>query len=98
MSDYRISRKALADLDAIYRYTRQEWSEDQAAKYYTELSTAIKSLPNLPAFIVRNYNAVKPGLLGLYIGHHIIFYRKHTDGTVWVYRILHERMDFGRHL
>ena len=98
MSDYKISRKAIADLDAIYRYTRQEWSEEQAAKYYTELYTAIKSLPNLPTFIVRNYSSVRLGLLGLYVGRHIIFYRKHSDGTIWVDRILHERMDFARHL
>ena len=41
---------------------------------------------------------LKPGLMGHKVGHHIIVYRKHRDGSIWVVRILHERMDYQRHL
>ncbi|MBP3257945.1 MAG: hypothetical protein J6M23_08145 [Bacteroidales bacterium] len=32
------------------------------------------------------------------VGHHIIFFKKHDDGSVWVDRVLHEKMDYQRHL
>jgi toxin ParE1/3/4 len=40
---------------------------------------------------------VRPGYLKRQAGSHVLFYR--LDGqTVDVVRILHQRMDFGRHL
>ena len=30
------------------------------------------------------------------LSHHIIFYTKQADGSVWIDRILHEKMDFQR--
>jgi toxin ParE1/3/4 len=98
MGKIRISKKALADLDGIWEYTVEAWSEEQAILYYRQLYTSIQNLPDLPDYLERNYDAVKPGLCGFYVGHHVIFYKRHRDGTVWVDRILHERMDFLRHL
>jgi toxin ParE1/3/4 len=97
MGKYRISRKAVADLDGIWEYTVGAWSEEQAASYYRQIYTSIQSLPDLPDYLERKYDAVKAGLFGYRVGHHVIFYKRHLDGTVWVDRILHERMDFQRH-
>lgn len=36
--------------------------------------------------------------MGFKVGHHIIFYKKHSDGSIWMDRILHEKMDYQRHL
>ena len=97
MAKIRLSRKAVADLDGIWDYTVETWSEDQAVVYYRQIYTTIQGLNNLPVFLEKEYN-VKPGLFGFKFGHHIVFYKKHKDGSIWVDRILHEKMDYQRHL
>ena len=98
MTKIRLSGKAIADLDGIWDYTAQTWSEEQAVIYYRQIYTAIQGLNSLPAFLEKDYNVIKTGLLGFKVGHHIVFYKKHKDGTTWVDRILHEKMDYQRHL
>ena len=98
MSKIRLSRKAIADLDGIWDYTLETWSEDQAVAYYRQIYTSIQKLNHLPVFLEKKYDVIKPGLMGYKAGHHIIFYKKHNDGSIWIDRILHERMDYQRHL
>ena len=98
MARIGLSRKAISDLDGIWDYTVETWSEDQAVTYYRQIHAAIQSLNSLPDYLVIQYDIIKPGLLGHKVGHHILFYKKHDDGSIWVDRILHERMDYQRHL
>ena len=98
MAKIRLSRKAVSDLDGIWDYTIETWSEDQAVTYYRQIHAAIQSLNSLPDYLVIQYDIINPGLLGHKVGHHILFYKKHDDGSIWVDRILHERMDYQRHL
>ena len=48
MTKIRLSRKAIADLDGIWDYTAQTWSEEQAVIYYRQIYGAIQGLNNLP--------------------------------------------------
>ena len=105
MAKIRLSRKAIADLDGIWDYTAQTWSEDQAVIYYRQIYSAIQGLNSLPVFLERApvfleraYDVVKSGLFGFKVGHHIVFYKKGNDGSISVDRILHEKMDYQRHL
>ena len=98
MAKIRLSRKAIADLEGIWDYTVETWSEEQAVIYYRQIYTTIQGLNNLPAFLEIQYDIIRPGLRGHKVGHHIIFYKKDSDGSIWVDRILHERMDYQRHL
>ena len=98
MAKIRLSRKAIADLDGIWEYTVQTWSEDQAVVYYRQIYNAIQSLDSIPLFLEKKYDIVKPGVLGYRVGHHVIFYKRDKDGTISVDRILHERMDYQRQL
>ncbi len=98
MAKIRLSRKAIADIDGIWEYTVQTWSEDQAVVYYRQIYNAIQSLDSIPLFLEKKYDIVKPGVLGYRVGHHVIFYKRDKDGTISVDRILHERMDYQRHL
>ena len=93
MNRIRVSKKAIADLDDIWVYTADAWSVDQASKYYLQIINAIRNLTNLPDYLIRKYDSVKEGLYGYHVGHHIICYKKKDDSTIWVDRILHERMD-----
>jgi len=98
MAKIQLSRKAIADIDGIWEYTVQTWSDDQAVVYYRQIYNAIQSLDNIPLFLEKKYEIVKPGVLGYRVGHHVIFYKRDKDGTISVDRILHERMDYQRHL
>ena len=98
MAKIRLSRKAVANLDSIWDHTVETWSEEQAVVYYRQIYTAIQGLNSLPVFLEKDYNVIKTGLLGFKVGHHIVFYKKHQDGSIWVDRILHEKMGYQRHL
>ena len=69
MAKIRLSRKAIADLDSIWDYTVETWSEEQARQIYT----TIQGLNSLPAFLEKDYYVIKTGLLGFKFGHHIVF-------------------------
>ena len=75
MAKIRLSRKAIADLDGIWDYTAQSWSEEQAVIYYRQIYGAIQGLNNLPVLLEKRYDVIKPGLFGFKVGHHIIFYK-----------------------
>ena len=98
MAKIRLSRKAIADLDSIWDYTVETWSEEQAVIYYRQIYGAIQGLNNLPVFLEKRYDVIKSGLWGFKVGHHIIFYKKGDNGSISVDRILHEKMDFPRHI
>ena len=98
MAKIRLSRKAITDLDSIWDYTVETWSEEQAVIYYRQIYSTIQGLNSLPAFLEIDYNIIKPGLFGFKVGHHIVFYKKHKDGSIWVDRVLHEKMDYQRHV
>ena len=98
MAKIRLSRKAIADLDGIWDYTAQSWSEEQAVIYYRQIYSAFQGLNNLPVLLEKRYDVIKSGLWGFKVGHHIIFYKKGKNGSISVDRILHEKMDYQRHL
>ncbi|CAL67323.1 type II toxin-antitoxin system RelE/ParE family toxin [Christiangramia forsetii] len=94
---YRISQKALEDLDKIWIYTFKKWSKVQADRYYNLIIEEIHFIAD--NFLTgksaeqtrKNYRVTK-------IKSHLIFYRKDENQTVEIIRILHERMDIKRRL
>ena len=92
MANYKLTNKAVEDLTLIWNYTFDNWSENQADKYYNMLldnCNEIASNPNLGKI----YTTVTDNLFGLKAGQHIIFYRKVEDSVIEITRILHEQMD-----
>lgn len=98
MADYILSQKALSDLRSIWNYTVETWSEEQADSYYQNLVQAFETIAKRPESAGHSYEDVRCGYRGCHSGKHIIFYRVLRNGKVRIVRILHERMDFGRHL
>ena len=98
MSRIIISDKARYDLRQIWHYTVKTWSRIQAKKYYNELLDSCESLSDNGGPAVRSYDYVSPGLFGLHCNHHIVFYRVIKGEKIRVLRILHEKMDFQRHI
>ncbi len=85
-------QKAIDDLNNIWNYTFEKWSEKQADKYYTILKMACNGIGENPE-IGKKYNGIKDNLLGFKSGLHIIFYLQLSNDKVEIIRILHERMD-----
>ena len=97
MAKFHLSNEAVEDLDSIWLYTLETWSEDQADIYYHELVKSCQKIANRPTYLDKEYHEIMPGLYGHHIYKHLIFYILVEDG-VEIVRILHERMDFARHL
>ncbi len=85
-------QKAVDDLNNIWNYTFEKWSEKQADKYYAILKTACNGIGENPE-IGKKYDGIKDNLLGFKSGRHIIFYQQISNDKVEIIRILHERMD-----
>ena len=92
MAKVILRQEAIDDLNDIWNYTFEEWSEMQADKYYAMLKFACMQIGENPE-LGKEYNGINSNLLGLRTGKHIIFYQVVTENEIEVIRILHERMD-----
>jgi toxin ParE1/3/4 len=92
MAKYKLTRKAVEDLSIIWEYTYDNWSENQADKYYRLLIEGFEEIAKRPE-IGRSYSQIYDGLLGLKIGRHMVFYRHIGKMKIEIVRILHEQMD-----
>jgi toxin ParE1/3/4 len=94
MARFKFTKAAVGDLTAIWNYTFNLWSEEQADKYYKMLIDACKRIAAGKAtYMSKLYDNIAANLRGFHVGKHIIFYRFEEDGVVLVIRILHEKMD-----
>jgi toxin ParE1/3/4 len=87
-----LRQQAIDDMNNIWEYTFEKWSETQADKYYAMLKLSCSEIGNNPE-IGKQYFNISENLLGLNSGRHIIFYQFITKHEIEVIRILHERMD-----
>ncbi len=97
MAKYKLTRKAVSDLNEIWQYTADNWSENQADRYYKMLLDICQDIADNPE-LGRNYDEIKPELFGVKANRHIIFYRKIKGHFIEITRILHERMDLKRRI
>lgn len=97
MAKYRFSNKALLDLENIWDYTAETWSENQAELYFNQIIRTCSELSDNPN-IGKPYSKVKRGLLGYRTGKHIIFYESVKSNEIIVLRVLHESMDLENRL
>ena len=95
MAKFKLTNKAVADLNEIWEYTLENWSENQADRYYHMLLDICQDIANNPE-IGKNYDGIKPELFGLKANRHVIFYRKSEVNPIEITRILHERMDLKK--
>ena len=92
MAEYIISEKALEDLNNIWIYTAENWSVEQANRYYNlivdEIEYVSENLENAKDFknVRKNYKFSK-------VKSHLVFYKKTENTEMEVVRILHEKMD-----
>ncbi len=92
MAKFYLTKKAVEDLNDIWNYTYEEWSERQADKYYFSLLKSIQLLAEKPNS-GKKYDIVLTELLGYKSEQHIIFYSVLSTNEIEVVRILHGSMD-----
>ncbi len=87
-----ISRLALKDLDDIWVYTAEQWSIQQANKYYKEIFEVINEICTNSALGIP-IDDIKRGHRKIHVKSHMIIY-KVQQKTIYVDRILHQKMDY----
>ncbi|MBO7606191.1 MAG: type II toxin-antitoxin system RelE/ParE family toxin [Paludibacteraceae bacterium] len=93
MGNWRLTNMAVSDLDSIWKYTYEKWSERQADEYYFGLIEEIGRIAERNPIIDREYSEIKSGIFGHHFRKHLIFYRKMQNNNILVIRVLHEKMD-----
>ena len=93
---FTLSPRAQRDLDEIWVYTVKRWSIDQAEIYTRRIGRDIATVAVRPAMGTACPD-IRDGYYRYQTGSHVLFYRLIVDG-IDVVRILHGRMDFGRHI
>lgn len=97
MSKYQFTNKAVEDLTSIWDYTCENWSEEQAEKYYLEIINVCEEIAENKRF-GKYYSALIENLKGVKANKHIIFYREITNDLIEIERVLHEKMDLKKRL
>ena len=93
---YELSHLAQSDLDEIWIYTFENWSEQQADHYFNLILDEIESICLHP-LIGRSIEKIKPQHRIKKIKSHLIIY-KIVEDVLFIDRILHSRMDIENHL
>lgn len=93
---YHTSGKADKDIKEIYKYTVREFGFPQGGKYLDGLYACFAMLGLHPD---AGHGAawISKGYLRFEYESHVIFYKK-RKADIWIIRVLHEKMDQGRHL
>lgn len=96
--NYKISTEASYDLEKIWLYTFENWSQEQADRYYNLIIDEIEYLclkPNSG----KDVSHIRKGYYSTKIKSHLIFYKvNHQENMLEIIRILHEVMDIESHL
>lgn len=91
-----LTPRARQDIDEIWDYSAERWGDGQAEAYFRQIQAGIERIADDPRK-GRSCEAIRAGYFKYKVGSHVLFYRVSDRGATIV-RVLHERMDFSRHL
>lgn len=91
MPNFKLSRKAKADLKSIAIYTERKWGQDQRNHYILQFDQCFHLLGE-NSNLGQTCDEISPGYRQYPQGSHIIFYRQAAEDDVEITRILHKRM------
>ncbi|MFN7261294.1 MAG: type II toxin-antitoxin system RelE/ParE family toxin [Cyclobacteriaceae bacterium] len=94
---YKISNQALIDLEQIWLYTFENWSIEQADRYYNLLISEMEYVSQNQES-GKSMNHIKNGYRASKVKSHLIFYKTSSESEIEIIRILHERMDIENRL
>jgi toxin ParE1/3/4 len=92
MPRFVISEKAVEDINGIWVYTAENWSIEQADRYYNLIFDEIEYIAeNFER--ARDFGQIRKGYGVSKVKSHLVFFRKTKGEEIEVVRVLHERMD-----
>jgi toxin ParE1/3/4 len=95
---YKISKEALNDLERIWLYTIENWSVEQADRYFSLIFNEIEFLTKRPDS-GKDFSHIRKGYFRSKVKSHFIFYRiNKKEEHIEVIRILHQSMDIETRL
>lgn len=95
---YKISKEAQKDIENIWLYTFENWSAEQADRYYNLILDEIEYLAKSPNS-GKDYSHVRKGYYVSKVKSHFIFYKIDSkEQEVEVIRISHQQMDIDNRL
>ena len=97
MAEYILSEKALEDINNIWIYTAENWSVEQADRYYNLIIDEIEYIVN-NLEMARDFGKIRESYSYSKVKSHLIFFKKGKANEIEVVRGLHERMDIENRL
>lgn len=95
---YKLSKAAAGDLEQIWIYTFENWTVEQADRYYDLLLDEIEYIAKNP-HAGKDCSHIKPGYFRTRMKSHFIFYKINSnENLIEIIRILHQRMDIESRL
>ncbi len=91
-----VSPHAARDIDWIFDYTEEQWGLDQAIAYALGIKTNLQEICE-GRRSGRTFPQLSKAYLSVTYRSHYLVYRE-TRETIVLIRILHQRMNIGRHL
>lgn len=96
--NYKISQKANQDIEDIWLYTCENWSSEQADKYFNLIIDEIEYLAEYPES-GKDFDQIRKGYFCSRIKSHFIFYKiNRKKEEIEIIRVLHQRMDIESRL
>jgi toxin ParE1/3/4 len=97
MSDYIISEKAIEDINKIWNYTVENWSIEQADRYYNLIYDEIEYIVwNFE--LAHDFSKIRKSYKYSKVKSHLIFFKKDKNNEIEIVRVLHERMNIENRL
>lgn len=93
---YKLSVKAVRDVELLYDYSAAQFGDEQAERYLLELEKAFLLLAEFP-YMGKAMDSLRPSLRCYYHRSHAIFYKPNKTG-VFIVRVLDQRMNAPKHL
>jgi toxin ParE1/3/4 len=95
---YKISQEASQDIENIWLYTFENWSIEQADRYFNLIMDEIEYLAENPKF-GKDYSKIRKGYFRSRVKSHFIFYKINwKNKEIEIIRILHQQMDIETRL
>ena len=91
---YPFSSKAEREIASIWHYTFENWSLEQADRYFSQIMAEVEHLAKFPES-GREFSHRGKKYRFSQVKSHLIFYREMSASKIEIIRILHKSMDIG---
>jgi len=113
MPSYRLARSARADIGRILAVSAEQWGSEGRRRYAALIAAAMRKAAGDPiGAITRDRGELWTGLRSFHLRHargkdselkvrkpvHILYYQVIGPDLIRIVRVLHERVEPGRHL